>query len=333
MLVAALDWGLGHATRSVPLIRQLQSEGHEVILASTGTAADFYRSYFPELKLLDKPGYGIKYYNGLPFSLSVFLQIPKIMFAIFREHRWLKKVIEIEKIKSIISDNCYGLWHKNVYTTFITHQLSIVCPPSINFLEPLLRIIIALFVKKFDECHVPDFASEENLSGKLSHFNPLPGNVRYIGPLSRFSQKQSYTSAEKYDVVLMLSGPEPQRSLFEKKCIRILEGKPIKACILRGKPGDHEKSEKKNIILFNHVNDERLIAILENARKIICRSGYSTIMDLHALNLTALLVPTPGQTEQEYLASFHKSKGRFEMQSQESLKYEDFIGSAELYQA
>jgi uncharacterized protein (TIGR00661 family) len=323
ILVAALDWGLGHATRSVQLIRKYQSEGTEVILASAGSAFNFYKYYFPELRVIQKPAYRIKYFGGIPFSLSIFLQIPKILWAIKRENRWLKKIISEEKITSVVSDNCYGLYNSSVHTTFITHQLRIICPPSVKIFESFIRKKIISFINRFNECLVPDFADADNLSGTLSHLTEIRLNVKYIGPLSRFNQYKHTGKIENYDVVIILSGPEPQRSLFEKSCRKIFSGKNLSVCILKGKPENNSEHIDGNITTFNHVDDDKFASILKGAKKIICRSGYSTIMDLHALNLTALLIPTPGQTEQEYLASYHAAEGKFETTTQEGLRVMD----------
>ncbi len=341
VLVAALDWGLGHATRTVPLIRKLQSEGKEVILASAGSAYEFYRSYFPELKLLRKPGYGVRYFKGFPFLFSIFLQFPTILFAIIREYFWLKKTIRKEGIAQVVSDNCYGLRNKNIKSIFITHQINIVCPPPFTILEPLVKAFVTYFIKKFDECHVPDFAGENNLSGRLSHSSDLPSNLTYIGALSRFSEsviqynnisndKIEVKNAEEnyvFEIVVIVSGPEPQREFFEKSCIRLLKENKTKACIIRGIPGEMSEYKNQNITMFSHLDDKHFIHILKRAKKIVCRSGYSTIMDLTALNLTALLVPTEGQTEQEYLAAFHSEKGTFKSITESELKSEDFIVS------
>ena len=331
VLVAALDWGLGHATRSVRIIRRLQAEGRKVILASAGGGYDFYKRYFPELEVIRKPGYHIKYYRLLTTSLSVIIQIPKMLLAIRREHRWLEKVIEEYKIEEVVSDNCYGLWNKKIRSVLITHQLQVKCPPLLRSFEAYCRKKIGTLVNNFDECQVPDFQDANNLSGELSHIDTLPSNVKFIGPLSRFPVNEIFRTELSFEVVVLLSGPEPQRSIFENKCREILRGTDLKTCILRGRPARMKSVTYGNVTTFNHANDEELQALLSNAQLIICRSGYSTMMDLYALGLSALLVPTPGQTEQEYLATYHSSRG-MKMCSQDDLSLERISASLELYQ-
>jgi uncharacterized protein (TIGR00661 family) len=309
ILVAALDWGLGHATRSVQLIRKLHGEGHTVIIASAGNGYEFYQSYFPALKLLRKPAYGIKYYRTLPFSVSILLQIPKILSAIRHEHHWLEEIIRSENIDEVYSDNCYGLWNDSIKTVIITHQLKVICPPGLKFLESILQKRIATYINRFTECWVPDFEGQDNLSGSLSHFEGIPANVRYIDPLSRFSHNDDSSENENYDLAIVLSGPEPQRSVFEAACKKKFTGRAEKVCILGAKPGKSSESVEQNITYIDHADDKRFASILRGAGKIICRSGYSTLMDLHYLGLKATLIPTEGQTEQMYLANISERRG------------------------
>ena len=181
ILVAALDWGMGHATRCVPIIRRLQNQGQEVILASNGTALDFFKNYFPELKVLEKPAYAITYPKNKSMAAVLFYKLPSIVKTIINEHRWLKKIISQYKINEVISDNCYGMWNKKIHSVFITHQLRVKCPPRLRFLEPLITRIILFFVKKYDECYIPDLEGIDNYSGELSHLNKLPVNASFIG--------------------------------------------------------------------------------------------------------------------------------------------------------
>jgi uncharacterized protein (TIGR00661 family) len=329
ILVAALDWGLGHATRTAPLIRQLQ-EKSEVTLASAGAAADFYRKYFPELKLLVKPAYSIRYWKNFPFAFSILLQLPKIILAIWREHAWLKRMIQRHNFDRVISDNCYGLYSSNVHTVFITHQLKPITPPALRFMEPVLKNTILRFIKKFDECIVPDYPASGNLSGELSHFGSVPSNVKYSGPLSRFNAYSSISEA--YDVCIILSGPEPQRSDFESKCTGILKNLSLKSCIIRGMPATGEIRHSGAITFYDHAEDDLFVSILKNSRLIISRSGYSTIMDLHALGLTALLVPSPGQTEQEYLAKYLSGKNLFQFVEEKNFDATVINASLKQYQ-
>lgn len=326
ILLAALDWGMGHATRCVPIIRRLQNSGYEVILASNGIAKDFFKNYFPELLILDKPAYNITYPKNTSMAAAMIRQLPSIIKTIIQEHLWLKKIIRKHKINEVISDNCYGLWNKKIHSVFITHQLMVKCPQRLKFLESVLHCIISFFVRRYDECYIPDLAGRFNYSGELSHRKNLPSNTRFIGPLSRFSENKSEMEAESYDVVILLSGPEPQRTIFENKCLKLLKDQKKKCCIIRGLPGNAEmKENSEGITWYNHLPDDELKAVLRYSKKVVCRPGYSTIMDLVELDVKAMLIPTPGQTEQEYLAIHNKENEQFEMIRQDKVNLKDLL--------
>ncbi len=325
VLIAAMDWGIGHATRTVPIIRMEIESGNNVILASSGGALNFYRTEFPGIKILEKPAYNVSYYRSISSSISIIIQSPSILLTIIREHFWLKKIIRENKITKVISDNCYGLWNRNVNSTFITHQLSIKFPKAIKFLEPLGRKSVNYFVKKYDECCVPDYEGQNNLSGELSHINNSVSNIRFIGPLSRLKRIDKSDSVRVFEIVILLSGPEPHRTVFEELCEKYLSMGNSNCCIIRGLPLTEDcKENTDRISWFNHLSDDVLTSVLSSAKKIICRSGYSTIMDLNSLNLTAMLIPTPGQTEQEYLAEYNSRNNKFEWIDQKKLSIENF---------
>ena len=128
ILVAPLDWGLGHATRCIPLILELQRQEHEVIIAADGNCARILREAFPELSHIYLKSYGLTYSAALPAWLKIILQLPEIFFYIHREHAALEKIIRQHSIEIVISDNRFGLWNKSLKTVYITHQVMIKCP-------------------------------------------------------------------------------------------------------------------------------------------------------------------------------------------------------------
>lgn len=304
VLVAPLDWGLGHASRCIPLIEALVKEGKEVLIAANGPIKTLIQQEFPKIEYIPLPGYSIKYSKtkaGLFFK--IIKQIPKILISIYSEHQWLKEVVRNFEIDIVISDNRYGLYNKEIYSVLITHQLTI----KSFFYQKVLRKINYQFINKFDECWVPDFEDEPNIAGELSHPKQLPAiPVRYIGLLSRF-QKPGKGDA-KY-LLILLSGPEPQRSIFEEIIIKQLANYSLPVIIARGLPGcDIALVVKPNVTCFNHLPAKEMEKVICNASFVIARSGYSTIMDLLKLKKKTILIPTPGQTEQEYLARhlFHQ---------------------------
>lgn len=300
ILVSPLDWGLGHATRCIPIIKHLRAKGVEVVIASDGPQLKLLQEQFPGIEHVVLKGYNVKYSSFLPAGLKVVLQTPKLMGAIKRENKELQKIIKEKRIDAVISDNRYGLYTDAVPCVIITHQLKIQTKTgSSMFSEKVLD-----FVKKFNACWIPDNAGEDNLSGNLSH--PIPQGVKgeYIGPLSRFTAAEG-TKDMKYDILVLLSGPEPQRKILEKKIIKQLGSlNYIKALIVQGLPGSAEiKSPYANVDVVPHLNNISLMEKIQCSKTIISRPGYSTIMDLAIIGgKRALFIPTPGQTEQEYLA-------------------------------
>ena len=325
VLVCPLNWGIGHATRTVPLIRAFMTEGASVTLAGEGHTLSFLRKAFPGSEHILFNGIRILYPSGSNMPLSMLRQLPRIITSIAAENRRLKKIIRELDIDIVISDNRFGLWNHQVSTVYITHQINIRSPLRWKWTEPVLRYVHRMIIEKYDHCWIPDHEGPDNLSGKLSHDIPLPSNATYTGPLSRFAGRVHDDSPDDlYDLAILLSGPEPQRTLLEDKVIRQLSGSGKKAFLFRGTPGsDGIPGAPDNVTIVPHGSDDLIREVLQSARMVICRSGYSTIMDLVALQKKALLVPTPGQTEQEYLARYMKDKGWFDFVSQEDLDIRD----------
>jgi hypothetical protein len=285
ILVAPLDWGLGHATRCIPIIKELIRDNCTVLIAASGNIKTLIKTEFPRLRFVDLPGYNIEYaasYWGL--AAKIVAQIPKILSAIKEEQAWLKKVVEEEKIDAVISDNRYGLYHPQVRSVFVTHQLLIKAP--IQLAEEILRNINYDYINKFDECWIPDAEGENNLAGNLAHPASMPEiPVRYIGPVSRFG---SNNMAEEKHLLLLLSGPEPQRSILEKSLLEDLKEYTQPVVLVRGlTQAEDELEPANNVTVFNHLPADQLERKIQEASLVIARCGYSTIMDLAALKRKA----------------------------------------------
>jgi len=318
ILVAPLNWGLGHATRCIPIIRALQSNGYNVIIASDGVALELLQKEFLHLQTVKLPSYGIEYAKKKShFKQKMLSNIPKIVKAIRKEHKALKNIINIYKIDGVISDNRLGLYTSKVPTVFITHQLQVLSGKTTG----LTTYLHKRFIKRFDECWVPDYKGSTNLSGILGHPEKKDYPVQYIGPLSRM-HKESLMLC--YDALVILSGPEPQRSILEK--ILLTELKKYNGSILfvRGLIEKEEvHNQQKNIEIVNFLTSDKLATAINSSNFVIARSGYSAIMDLAALQKKAFFIPTPGQTEQEYLAKRLKEKGIAPYSKQGDFKAED----------
>jgi uncharacterized protein (TIGR00661 family) len=303
ILFTPLDWGLGHTTRCIPLMKYAMGNGHQVIFAGNHNAISIIKSEFPGIQTVSIRGYDVCYTSKpwlLPFALLC--QIPKIFKRIKQENKWLNTFTDKEKIDLIISDNRYGMYHKKTKSIFITHQLTIQVPQSV-FLQTLLNKINEYFIKHFHSCWIADYPIN-GLSGDLIKFQDLT-NVQYLGNLSRF--KKTVMDKTTWDILFLLSGPEPQRTILEKKILATdFENKKI--ILVRGLPASSEALTKENITVYQHLNSEQLSEVILQSRVIVCRSGYSTLMDLVKLQKHAVVIPTPGQTEQIYLAKYLHQK-------------------------
>jgi UDP-N-acetylglucosamine transferase subunit ALG13 len=302
ILVAPLDWGLGHATRCIPIIKELLGNDCDVWLAGEGPQETLLRSEFPHQPFLSLAGYNIEYSRtsgGL--LLKLLLQLPQVLSSIRAEHRWLNRSIKIHGFDAVISDNRFGLYHSYVPSVFITHQLSIKSPLG-KWNERILRKWNYKYINRFKECWVPDLVGENNLAGELSHPMTMPRSpVKYIDVLSRFEKKEEREIKDQ--LLFILSGPEPQRTILENKIINEVCHYPGTATIVRGLPSMQSVIPSTGMIKFyNHLSAKELNEEIEKADWVISRSGYSTIMDLAKLQKKSILIPTPGQTEQEYLA-------------------------------
>jgi predicted glycosyltransferase len=307
ILVAPLDWGLGHTTRCMPIIKELLAQNFEVLAAGDPQQERLLTAEFPGLPFLPLQGYGIRY-SKKNLSVKLISQVPKIMFRIREEHSWLKQAVTAHRIDAVISDNRFGLYHRKVPTVFITHQLQIKTNLG-GSTEKILRNWNYRFINRFTECWVPDSDGPDNLGGQLSHPAVLPKTpVTYIGLLSRFQVHDylpEFPKPQNGHLLFILSGPEPQRSLLEDKIINDVSHYPGTATIVRGLPSSLSAIPSTRMIrVFNHLPANELRQQIENAEIVIGRCGYSTVMDLVSLRKKAILIPTPGQTEQEYLAAY-----------------------------
>lgn len=307
ILVCPLDWGLGHATRCIPVINELLRQDAEVVIAADKRPLELLKQEFPQLQFIVFPGYDISYPENGSMVFKMAFSIPEILRKIRQEKTLLKEIIGNEKIDGVVSDNRYGLGIADVPSVLILHQLMIKSP----FGEKLLHKITLNYIRSFSFCWVPDFAGKNNLSGDLAHKFPLPENASFIGPLSRFSGMLKHENAEKkYELLVVISGPEPQRTVFEKKVLNQLEELNLKTLVVLGKPEQNPSRQNlKKTEIVSHLNATELYEAIQDSELVLTRPGYSTIMDLAVMQKKAVFVPTPGQTEQEYLGKLFHEKG------------------------
>lgn len=304
ILVAPLNWGLGHSTRCIPLIKELEANDFNPIIASDGEALTLLKKEFPHLECISLPSYKIKYAKKeRHFNLKMLFNSPKISYAVLREKALINQLIRQKKIDGIISDNRLGVYSNSVPSVYITHQLNVLSGLTTKLSTRFHQYIIS----KFDECWVPDIEGVNNLSGKLGHLKDSNLNIKYIGPLSRFNKIKS---PSVYDYLVLLSGPEPQRTLLEEKLYNQLKKTNKKVLFIRGKiEAQQEMFTFGNITVYNYMTSKELELAINTSDIIVSRSGYTTIIDLAKLGKKAFFIPTPGQSEQQYLAKRLKSLG------------------------
>ncbi len=330
ILVTPLDWGLGHATRCIPIINELICHNCDVLIAASGNGFFLLKKEFPKLEILPLNSFKIKYSrNKRWLPLALFLQFPLIIFYAFKENLWLKKNIIKYKIDAVISDNRFGMYSKAIPSVYVTHQLSI--KTSNIFFEKIAQKLHYFFIKKYNYCWIPD-SKGNGLAGELSHPKNIPSNILYIGPLSRFELLNNVQN--KYDILISISGPEPQRTIFEKLILSQIKYCDKRILFIRGLPYESKNLETDNdsIKIVNHLSANELNEAFQQSQIIISRSGYTTIMDLIKLAKNAILVPTPGQTEQEYLSQYLMKRRYFYSVEQDKFSLDDVLRSVSVFQ-
>jgi len=332
--VAPLDWGLGHAARCIPLIRELQRYPVRLLLAAEEPVLSVLREAFPHLEIIPLKGYQITYSRVKRWMFfRIGLQTPRIILRAFKENLWLRKIHRQYQLSAIISDNRFGLYHPGVKSIYITHQLQV--KTGHRFADRIASAIHRVCIRRFTECWVPDSMSADNLAGSLSHTDKSLPHLYYIGPLSRL--ESSGARATTIDLLLLISGPEPQRSLFEKTLLEALTGYKGTAVLVRGLPAEPgrplwvQNTLGTNVQVFHHLDAKAMESYMNAASLVICRSGYTTVMDLVQMRKKAVLIPTPGQAEQEYLATHLQQQQYFCSLQQENFSLEAAIRLAKSF--
>ena len=300
IIVAPLNWGLGHASRCVPIIQFLLENKYIPIIASDGNSLTFLQKEFPNLESLELPSYGISYAKNL--KTGILLQIPKIVKTIREERKIIQKYIEKNtEVVGIISDNRFGVRSNTIPSVYITHQINVLS----GLTTSISSRIHQNFIKKFDECWIPD-SNDNQLSGILSQSKNKRINLKFVGVLSRF-KKENLPKVN--DILVALSGIESQRKSVEEKILSVLKNYQGKVVLVQGKIENEQTVKIQNgIKTYNYLLSSELEKEINQSELIICRSGYSSIMDLAVLGKKAFFIPTTNQPEQEYLAKYLKGQ-------------------------
>jgi len=309
ILVAPLDWGLGHTTRCVPLIRHIQRMGHIPVVACNSWQRSFITETFGQIEVVELEGYNVSYSEWNKWAQAgVLLQMPRIIKTIKAEHNWLLKLCTERQIDGIISDNRYGLSHPRIPSVVLTHQPGLLIGLG-ALADKVVRKVHYSYLERYGATWIVDVPGSPSLGGKMSHPVVLPNRTKYVGLLSRFEKTTEADNAAE-GLLILLSGPEPQRTNISKLLWQ-------QVCNYKGKVTFVEGNNNvqpptlipENITYHKRLTDQQLGPILKKAAVVICRSGYSTLMDLVALQQKAIVIPTPGQTEQEYLGTYMRQAG------------------------
>ena len=315
-----MNWGLGHAARVVPVIQLLHEKGCHVLIGAYGSSASFLKKEFPECQHVELKGFTPFYSKKHSQTFALFLQSISFLYHKIKEHVSTARIVTEYNIDLIISDNRYGVRNKNVPSVLITHQIKPELNGIFKRLQKIVSYFITLWIKRFDQCWIPDISGRPNLTGSLSENIFHLNNITYTGILSRFDKCKT-AGRFSVDYLAIVSGPEPWRTMFEKDLTTLFKKLKGRAVIVRGLPDNNipEKPAEGNIAFFNHLDTRKLNELICSSRNIICRSGYSTVMDLFATGRKALLIPTPNQPEQEFLAEHLAECFKFRTISQDGL--------------
>ncbi len=312
VLFCPLNWGLGHATRIVPLIQENMRKGNKIVIAADGMPYAFLKREFPDAAFYHFKSVKIVYLNPPFLFLGILLQMP--LFAVSGVYEWLYMHYLVKKagVTRIISDNRYGALHRKTHNQIITHQVFMKLPRSMRMYLKPLHWYIRKLLERFDEVLIPDYENiEESMAGELSHGAKMPAGSRYVGPLTRFAAPELVPDPTigKFDIVVTMSGPEPYRSLFEKKMLKKYRGSAQSVLLILGKPAEKVQEQFDNVTRVSHLGSAQMMYVLQNCQKAVMRCGYTSVMDLNYLGVKNVdWSPTPKQTEQEYLYAWLNRK-------------------------
>jgi len=319
IVYAVLNMGLGHATRSLPIIHEFKKRNWEILIGSSGRALKFLQKEFPSVDFVSTPDYKIEYANNKYLLPKLIPQVPRVLKSILKEHKVCNQIVNDFSPDLIFSDHCYGFYHKDVTSFFLTHQISFAVPKRLKLLSFFPNKFNSYFQKKYNHILIPDLQKEDSglLSGNLSRIPNKKNNYHHIGFLSSIKISEI---KEDIDLFISISGPEPQRTNFEKIILEQVKNFLGKVVVVLGKSEKIEKlHESSNLTIYSHLPRIKMEELFNRSKLIVGRPGYTTLMELIELGKKALLIPTPGQTEQIYLARRLMEKNWFYCVEQKDL--------------
>ncbi len=328
---AVLNMGLGHAARSLPLLREFAARGWRVLVGSNGRAQQFLRRELPQATFITTPDYRIRYTRSRWLWPRLLVQFPSLLRGIARERRLCKWVVQQYAPDVILSDHCYGMYDPQVPSFFLSHQIYFHLPGLLSGLEPWVAQFNFYFHRRYRGVIIPDLPDTDGglLSGRLSRLPRRKERYRYVGLLSSISRMDM---AEDVDLFISVSGPEPQRTVLEQRVLDQVEALPGKKAVALGRSESTAVvKQSDDLVVYAHLPRREMAALMNRSRMIVSRPGYSTLMELAELGKPALFIPTPGQTEQQYLARRAQEKGWFHFVNQSALNLRRDLEEAKKY--
>lgn len=333
VLISPLNWGLGHASRDVPVIRELLRNHHEVTIAAGGNALQLLQREFPSCRCIDFPDYPLANNKGRFFFPRFTAHVPALIKALSEERKNLSRILAENDYDLIISDSRPGVYSGCVPSVQISHQVHQSFPFIVWPIELIALYVNGRGFKKFNSVIIPDNPPGPNsLAGKLSRTTGTgTKKISYYSGILASIPKVS--SQKKTDFLFLISGMEPQRTALEKILLPQVKDLPGKKVVLLGKPSDTRVTEADDdTMVYSYVTYQEKAELMSGSKFIVCRSGYTTMMDLAEIGLkSGLFIPTPGQWEQEYLSSYYRRMGWFTSREQGGLHLVKEIEAAEGY--
>lgn len=303
ILYCVLNWGIGHAARSTAIIEEQLALGHQVAIASDGISGKFLKKIFPTLTYHQLPEWNITYLKNSA-TLGVLLKLPIIIKWLIQDHKAVNEIVDRFGYTTIISDNRFTCYSQKIESIYVTHQLGVASRGGMG-INKLATKIHRWFMSHYDTIWVPDYADpDDRLAGILSA--PYDHEIRYIGPKSRLMYTKAIAPEEFPKTLVILSGPKSaQESLLE--LVLLTNKSDSKLTIVSPSPINIPERKSSICDVIIDPSAPILKGLILSAKMIICRSGYSSIMDLALLKRHANYIPTKGQPEQEYLALIHNN--------------------------
>lgn len=332
ILFAASSWGLGHATRDLILIQALMDAGHSVTVLSTDRALKLLRGELADqcdyIDLPDIPkALG---HTSASFYLKMTMALPLVFRTFRREHRFVDELCRAGKCDRIVSDSRYGVWSRDVPSYHLMHTLHQISPFRVRLVEHVIESIQRGLLSGAKKVLIPD-QEENGLAGELCHDLVAfrRDQIEYLGILSSVLRMPV---EQDIDYFITVSGVEPQRSILEKKVLRQARELDGRVVITLGRPDlPFSVSDDGRLAIYSFLGRRRQAEMLNRARTVVSRSGYTTLMELAELGKRALMVPAVGQSEQEYLAGLHERRGTMHSVPQSRLNLARDLRDAERY--